>query len=87
MFFLVLVSLCSIALLKRNYLFMITCFQYLTLPLNFSHVENLTGTLKGGRADWLVEKCTVCFNSILKFYLVRLMPLYVMVVFLPFMTP
>ncbi|XP_050891132.1 uncharacterized protein LOC127096627 isoform X2 [Lathyrus oleraceus] len=34
------------------------------------HVFSGFGTLKGGRADWLVEKCTVCFNSILKFYLI-----------------
>ncbi|XP_027365846.1 uncharacterized protein LOC113872467 isoform X3 [Abrus precatorius] len=35
------------------------------------HVFAGFGTLKGGRADWLLEKCTVCFNSVLRFYLVR----------------
>ncbi|MED6197492.1 hypothetical protein PIB30_056960 [Stylosanthes scabra] len=35
------------------------------------HVFAGFGTLKGGRADWLVEKCTVCFTSMLRFYLVR----------------
>ncbi|RYR37338.1 hypothetical protein Ahy_A09g042242 isoform B [Arachis hypogaea] len=34
------------------------------------HVFAGFGTLKGGRADWLVEKCTVCFTSMLRFYLI-----------------
>ncbi|AQK50838.1 methyltransferase [Zea mays] len=26
------------------------------------HVFAAFGTLKGGRADWLIEKCTVCYT-------------------------
>jgi 16S rRNA (uracil1498-N3)-methyltransferase len=59
---------CSFLLNKISNLFMmIACFQNMTFQPDFSHFENHTGTLKGGRADWLVEKCTVCFYSILKF--------------------
>lgn len=74
MYLLVLVSSCSF-LSNCNYLLTVAYFEHLIFfhPI-FSLIENHTclGTLKGGRADWLVEKCTVRFNNILRFYLVRL---------------